>query len=86
MCKILVFLNFYFISCWEGVDSCMIIITSATVGRVYFTNKTAFLPGFVPRAMFQIDSSGEHRLFKEKILAQFFSAMPAGWHWRVMLI
>lgn len=55
--------NYYFCYCWQGL----------------LTNKTVFLPGFMPRAMFQISSSGEYGLFAETLLAQSFSAMPVSY-------
>lgn len=55
--------NYYFCYCWQGL----------------FRNKTVYLPGFMSRAIFQINSSGEYVLFAEIILAQFSSAMPVSY-------
>lgn len=44
-----------------------------------------YLPGFMSRAIFQINSSGEYVLFAEIILAQFSSAMPVSYS-RLVLV
>lgn len=53
--------NYYFCYSWQAL----------------LTNKTVFLPGFMPRAMFLISNSGEFVL--RILLAEFFSALPVSY-------